>query len=206
MMTDAQREAQRARARRYYERNKQRVIAAATTWKRANPEKVRASAKIYRDANTDRQRELVTAWEKRNPDRVKAKSKRYYDRHAFKVRAKSVAYHHQNKDELNARAREYKAQPSYKAKDHTYRERREHGLNTGSLSTNIVARLHKAQRGLCVCCRLALGNDYHLDHIMPLALGGKNTDDNVQLLRRVCNLNKHAKHPVDFMQERGFLL
>jgi hypothetical protein len=26
------------------------------------------------------------------------------------------------------------------------------------------------------------------------------------LLRQECNLNKHAKHPVDFMQERGHLL
>jgi len=36
--------------------------------------------------------------------------------------------------------------------------------------------------------------------------GGSNTDDNMQLLRKLCNLQKHAKHPVDFMQERGFLL
>jgi len=28
----------------------------------------------------------------------------------------------------------------------------------------------------------------------------------MQLLNAICNLQKHAKHPVDFMQERGFLL
>ena len=41
---------------------------------------------------------------------------------------------------------------------------------------------------------------------MPIALGGKNVDDNVQLLCAACNLSKQAKHPVDFMQQRGFLL
>ena len=46
----------------------------------------------------------------------------------------------------------------------------------------------------------------HLDHIMPLALGGSNTDDNIQLLRARCNLQKRAKHPVDFMRERGYLI
>lgn len=33
-----------------------------------------------------------------------------------------------------------------------------------------------------------------------------NTDDNIQLLRKLCNHKKGTKHPVDFMQERGFLL
>jgi 5-methylcytosine-specific restriction endonuclease McrA len=45
-----------------------------------------------------------------------------------------------------------------------------------------------------------------MDHIIPLALGGANTDDNIQLLRATCNLQKHTKHPIDFMQQRGYLL
>lgn len=77
----------------------------------------------------------------------------------------------------------------------------------GTLSTDIAERLLKLQRGKCACgCDQPLGDDYHLDHRMPLALGGTNTDDNMQLLRKRCNLQKHAKHPVDFMQSRGFLL
>jgi hypothetical protein len=65
----------------------------------------------------------------------------------------------------------------------------------GKLSKGIEQRLFEAQCGLCVCCGKPLGDDYHLDHIMPLALGGTNTDDNVQLLLAKCNLRKSAKHP-----------
>jgi 5-methylcytosine-specific restriction endonuclease McrA len=78
--------------------------------------------------------------------------------------------------------------------------------NGGTLSKNIAAKLFKHQRGKCACCGLPLGDDYHLDHIMPLALGGANVDSNIQLLRPSCNLQKSAKHPIDFMQSRGFLL
>jgi 5-methylcytosine-specific restriction endonuclease McrA len=74
------------------------------------------------------------------------------------------------------------------------------------LSKDISQKLFKIQNGLCACCRKPLGDNFHLDHIMPMALGGSNTDDNIQLLRSRCNQQKHAKHPVDFMQERGFLL
>jgi hypothetical protein len=41
---------------------------------------------------------------------------------------------------------------------------------------------------------------------MPLAKGGTNTDNNMQLLKATCNQQKHAKDPVEFMQSRGFLI
>lgn len=65
---------------------------------------------------------------------------------------------------------------------------------------------HKFTNGKCPCCKQPLGDEFHLDHVIPLALGGPNTDDNMQLLRKTCNLQKSAKHPVQYMQERGFLL
>lgn len=76
----------------------------------------------------------------------------------------------------------------------------------GTLSKGLSERLFKLQRGKCACCGKKLGENYHLDHIMPLALGGTNTDDNMQLLRAKCNLQKNAKHPVEFMRQRGFLI
>lgn len=80
-------------------------------------------------------------------------------------------------------------------------------LNGGKLSLGLAKKLFALQRGKCACgCKQPLGDNYHLDHVMPLALGGTNTDDNIQLLRAACNHQKHAKHPVEFMQERGFLI
>ena len=69
-----------------------------------------------------------------------------------------------------------------------------------------MKKLSTIQKGKCACCALPLGKDFHLDHKMPLALGGANEDSNIQLLRRECNIKKAAKHPINFMQERGFLL
>jgi 5-methylcytosine-specific restriction endonuclease McrA len=79
-------------------------------------------------------------------------------------------------------------------------------LTGGKLSKGLSAKLFKLQRGLCPCCQQPLGEDFHLDHIMPLALGGMNIDSNIQLLRKRCNHQKSAKHPIEFMQLRGFLL
>jgi len=76
----------------------------------------------------------------------------------------------------------------------------------GVLSDSLLDRLYKLQQGKCPCCKRALGKDFHMDHITPLAKGGKNVDSNIQLLRSRCNLVKSAMDPVDFMQINGFLI
>jgi 5-methylcytosine-specific restriction endonuclease McrA len=76
----------------------------------------------------------------------------------------------------------------------------------GSMSGDIAKRLYALQRGRCVYCRQKLGGSYHLDHIMPLALGGTHTNDNAQLACAKCNISKGAKHPVDFANRIGLLI
>lgn len=77
----------------------------------------------------------------------------------------------------------------------------------GKLSHDLKPRLYSEQKGACACCRSSFQIEaMHLDHVMPLARGGEHADANMQLLCQPCNQSKHAKHPVDFMQERGYLL
>ena len=75
----------------------------------------------------------------------------------------------------------------------------------GKLSNDIQAKLRKAQRGRCAACG-SKPKAFHLDHIIPLALGGRNENSNIQLLCADCNLSKGRKHPVEFMQSIGKLL
>jgi 5-methylcytosine-specific restriction endonuclease McrA len=55
-------------------------------------------------------------------------------------------------------------------------------------------------------CRACLKAGYELDHIVPLASGGRTERTNLQLLCMPCNRSKGAKNPTDFMQQRGLLL
>jgi len=70
----------------------------------------------------------------------------------------------------------------------------------------LVNKLLLLQKGTCVCCGLDINSDYHMDHIIPLKLGGEHTDSNIQLLCPACNLTKGSKDPIKFMQSKGFLL
>lgn len=79
-------------------------------------------------------------------------------------------------------------------------------LRLHRLPRGTVAAIGLAQRWRCAVCGAGIRRGYHLDHVMPLALGGKHERSNLQLLCPPCNLHKNAKDPIAFMQERGFLL
>ena len=111
-----------------------------------------------------------------------------------------------NKDRANENRKAWYAKNPDAMRIQAHNRRARKRSNGGALSANLSAKLFKLQRGKCACCKRPLGDDYHMDHIMPIALGGSNTDDNMQLLTATCNQEKWKKHPVDFMQQRGFLI
>lgn len=165
--------------------------AESTAYRAANPEKSRDSSSKYRKNNKSKMTEIRAAYAKNNPEKVK-ESKRIY---ALK-----------NKEQLKAKAKAKRLENPERRRRAKQNRRARERLAVGTMSIGRVDKLLVLQRGKCACCKLPLGDNYHLDHIMPLALGGTNTDDNIQLLRARCNLQKNAKHPIDFMRERGFLL
>ena len=152
----------------------------------------RLRAHQFRTKHPEKTKEYNAAYYAANADREKAAKAAYYVVNLEKVRTTNTAWRRANREAM-------------RIYNHNYCARKR--ANGGVLSTGLVEKLFKLQRGKCACgCGLPLGEDFHRDHIMPVALGGTNTDDNIQLLRQRCNNQKHAKHPVDFMQSRGFLL
>jgi len=69
-----------------------------------------------------------------------------------------------------------------------------------------IERINARQNYKCVECGWSTKYERHVDHIMPLALGGSNWPSNLQVLCPICNLKKGAKHPIDFALQRGRLV
>lgn len=173
----------------YYEANREKMLESQASYREVNRDKIREYDAARQKANPSRNREAKAKWRKANPQKARqskatwaASNPEYYS-----------YYREANREKLRKAFR-------------VYGQNRRARKAGGKLSKGLSERLFKLQRGKCACCGKPLGDDYHLDHIMPLALGGTNTDGNIQLLRAECNRQKRAKHPVDFMRERGLLL
>lgn len=197
-------EREKERAKQNYAENANKRRAYAKAHRQMYLEKVSESEKKYRLSHPEKCAESTKAWRLANADKVAKQAKERRMRNSEHIAKVTAAYWDARpglRTELSAR---YRANnPDVVRRMNSARRSKN---KSGKLTAGITARLLVKQKGKCPCCSLPLGDNYHLDHIMPLALGGSNTDDNVQLLRAICNNQKHAKHPIDFMQSRGFLL
>jgi 5-methylcytosine-specific restriction endonuclease McrA len=171
----------------------------------------------YRKKNPDYDSE----WVKKNIEKVRQSKTKHYLANKQKVIDRAKQWAHENKEKEILRHRVYRIKNAKKCSDYskmwnrknkdlkriyTQNRRAKERENGGDLSPGLENKLFELQKGKCACCRKPLGGNFQLDHIMPIALGGKNEDSNIQLLTSRCNKQKHAKHPVDFMQSKGFLL
>lgn len=211
----------KAGAKKYREEHRAEYAQKTAEWRQKNPERAKALMLEYRQKNAESIRRYRSKRWLENKDRLRAINAKNYLANAVEARAKQREYYKANREQIRLLSAAYYlrnidrskqdrkrwrlANPERRKAHHQNRRARKEG-NGGKLSSGIVSTLLKLQRGLCACCAKPLGKSFHLDHIVPLALGGQNSDDNVQLLRQRCNNQKGAKHPVDFMQSRGFLL
>jgi 5-methylcytosine-specific restriction endonuclease McrA len=47
--------------------------------------------------------------------------------------------------------------------------------------------------GMCGICKQFVGEDFHVDHVVPLSLGGAHGYINVQPAHPICNLRKNNR-------------
>ena len=203
-------------SKKHYEQNREKLVDYAAIKRRCNPEKAREiwsrSAEKNRAIRLDSERSRRNA----NRDSLNQKSREYKSKNRAKISDYNKRYYIANKQRENARCLKYRSENKHiftawrrnnveLCAKHR-RDRRSRILcASGRHTISDIKNIYALQRGRCACCMKKL-NKYHVDHRMPLARGGSNDRLNLQLLCPECNLSKNAKHPIDFMQERGFLL
>lgn len=173
---DYNKEEKKQKGREYYRKNKEKASIYAKNKYLLEKEKVKARVK---------------EWSKSNKHKTIKYKRKYAEKNIDKVKDAKLQWEIKNPDAKKIRCANRRSKISQMG---------------GKLSPGLAVRLLSVQKNKCAVCRGSLRKGYHLDHVVPLALGGKNTNSNVQLTCPKCNLSKGSKDPITFMQERGFLL
>lgn len=177
-------------------------LAAGVAHHAANREAINAKKKAYMAANPGIRKEKSRAYYYANHAEQKAKRDLWRSENLERLRLATSAWRANNPEKQKASEDAWRAANPGIGRVIASNRRFRKQANGGELSKDIGLKLLALQDGKCACCGEVLGDDYHLDHIMPLVLGGRNSDENMQLLTPLCNLRKGAMHPDEYMRKR----
>lgn len=161
----------------------------------ANREKISARNRATYASDPEGFAALKRAYRAEHPERVAQCKRKHYAANKEKFDARELEYRKSNPEMFATRSRNRRGRIKNADGSHTQAD---------------VLSIFSDQRGMCANCNSKLfksgAKKYHVDHIMPLALGGSNWPENLQCLCPPCNLSKGAKHPDAWAKQQGKLL
>lgn len=200
----------RAYKHAWYEKNKPRLLAEAKVYRRDHAEAIAASKRRWmirrgdhyrlqkRQHYVDNREAYLERNHRRyavNRDQILAHQKEYAGAHRAERRVTARRYRETHREHIRAqqtrwrinnRATDQATKRRYKA-----RQRGAVGSHTGA----DIAEIYRSQRGLCWWCGKPVGEDYHVDHRIPLARGGTNYPNNLCISCPRCNQSKKDRLP-----------
>lgn len=144
----------------------------------------------------------------KNKEHVLSVCKNYYAENKGVISVKAQAYREKNKRKISCRIKKWWGDNHEKRSvyKNNYRARK---LDNGGTHNYLdIKALILSQKSKCKYCEAELiltgCGKYHVDHRMPLKLGGSNSSENLQLLCKTCNLKKGAIDPDKYEERIGF--
>lgn len=167
--------------------------------------KSREAARRYRVRHPDRikeQRKRARGrdreYRERNKERLREYFRQYYLDNQDKKKAQQVTWRSQNKERMAATKRLYLSTPEGRAKHREAQAGVNHRRRVRQLGGECEKfsreEIYERDQGICYLCGLFVKeNAWHLDHIIPVALGGGHTRRNVAVSCPSCNRRKGTK-------------
>lgn len=195
---------------KYRSKIKENLAAYHAAYRAANRLRIAEYAASYYAENRDKVADRCALYRAENRENISARAAKYHADNQERIAARKAGYRAANRDKIAAKSAEYaKANPDKIATNSRNRRARKRSAE-GSHTAADVCAIFEKQSGLCANCEAKLFKSgtkkYHVDHIMPLALGGSNWPSNLQCLCPACNMSKGAKHPDEWAKQQGRLL
>lgn len=149
---------------------------------RKNKEKAAEWAREYYKVNTDTIKNKVKVWSEENRDKVDDKHKRWRKNNPDRFKKIQQKYRFSNRDKMADK--EARRRANMKVDDLTEVQKKQ------------IEDLYWLAKDLYAVS----GQVYHVDHILPIAKGGKHVPENLQILPDDLNLSKGSKLDVQLFR------
>lgn len=121
--------------------------------------------------------------------------KKYYQEHKEEKQARSRQYYQEHKEALKVKHAEYRqTKAGKKAMIKAHSKRNQSIKNNAGIPYKREMVIDRDKRGgiepICYLCEKGITGALHLDHIIPIVMGGKDCFTNVACVHESCNLRK----------------
>ena len=175
----------------YYEANADKLNARNKAYREANADKIKARAKAYYEANADKLKARNKAYYEANIDKEKARNKTYREANTDKIKARAKAYYEANADKAKVKRKAYRQANKQLIHAQTVKRR---ALKIPALlpttDDELIKKLYKQRAEMSE----KHGEKYHVDHIIPLSIGGAHHQDNMRIITAKENMEKRNKY------------
>ena len=157
----------------YRLRNPEKVAEGKRNWANANKERLSEKSKVYRAENRDRLKAKALQWRLANKPKIKAMNKAWRENNRDRKKANDDAWWRNNPEKVKAR--------------NAARRARKKEASIYLVTDKDIQRIMSKN---CFYCGSASS---HLDHVLPLFLGGRHSIGNLVASCQRCNLSKGKK-------------
>lgn len=181
--------------KKYREEHKEEMAEYKRLWNIKHREEQLKKKKIYRETHQNEIKESRKRYKEKHNDRIVQGNKKYYEKNREKINDKRTNYRQLHKEKMQQQQREaYRENP----------ERWKNGVSkrraikkVTDITTEWLRRLYQ-ETDNCPICNIELDkikcNNYpngsHLDHIIPLNVGGLHMMNNVRIICFKCNMKR----------------
>jgi 5-methylcytosine-specific restriction endonuclease McrA len=179
-------------------KNSSRVATTKRHWYEAHEQLTKDRSRTHYTQNYERARANNERWKREHPEEYKAAQRSHYEKNQEAIIARSHARYKAMRDEILEKQKEYRAtHPGKVLHWSAARRARVRGAEVPADRQAIAAIYKEARTAETVTCYLCgahpeIGNR-HVDHIVPLAHGGKHEAANLAITCKRCNLMKADK-------------
>ena len=163
--------ARRAAKDRWYKRHHAQAMAERVRYQKEHPQRTKEIQARSRAKWQEKHQAACRLWRKENLEQARQGVKRWEQ---------------ENPDAVKANRRK---------QSHTHKARKRGAFVEAVDPCWVFDR----DEGICGICDEPVKGDFHIDHIIPLALGGEHSYTNVQLAHPLCNMRKGAS--LDYEQQ-----
>ena len=160
-------------------------------YREANKDKIRAQRKFYREANADKEKARHKAYREANKDKIKAQGKAYREANKDKIRSQRKSHWQKYKDKNLARLKIYReSHREIRCALENKRKAAKKEAMLPSTDLEVIKKLYEKRAKMSKKDNTL----YHVDHIIPLSIGGAHHQDNMRVITAKQNMEKKNKY------------